>query len=256
MARKNKIDTKLEIIEVATRLFLERGYTNVMIADIAQELSISKGNLAFHFRTKEHLLAELIKMLCDFQWKMMEKDIMTGHSALIAYLFEITSAASICWEDAVARNLYVSAYISPLPLQLIRESDTKKVKNIFAEYCPQWEDADFMLAENIASGIEYSMFTGTNMTVPFPQMLARSLDTILLLYHVPDEVREKAIHEVLSMDYSQMGRRMLQEFTKYVAEVNRQNLADAVARKAQKRMLQQARSGKMELKKPAEQSEK
>lgn len=235
MARKNKIDTKLEIIAAATGLFLEKGYTNVMIADIAQEIGISKGNLAFHFHTKEHLLAELIKMLCDFQWKMMEREIMTGHSALIAYLFEIVSAACICREDAVARDLYVSAYISPLPLSLIRESDTGKAKSIFAEYCPQWQDADFQLAENIASGIEFSMFTASE-EIPLEQMLASSMEAILRLYGISEELRRESIREVLQMDYSLMGRRMLQGFEKYVAEVNHRALAEASIRRIQKNM--------------------
>lgn len=235
MARKNKIDTKLEIIAVATRLFLEKGYTNVMIADIAQEIGISKGNLAFHFHTKEHLLAELIKMLCDFQWKMMEREIVTGHSALIAYLFEIVSAACACREGIVARDLYVSAYISPLPLSLIRESDARKAKNIFAEHCPQWQDEDFQLAENMVSGIEFSMFTASE-EIPLERMLESGMEAILRLYEIPEELRQESIREVLQMDYSLMGQRMLQGFEKYAAEVNRRALAEASIRRIQKNM--------------------
>lgn len=243
MARKNKIDTKLEIIEAATRLFLEHGYTNVMIADIAKDIGISKGNLAFHFRTKEHLLAELIKMLLRYQWQMMEREIVTGHSALVAYLFEIISAVCVCQEDAVAQNLYVSAYISPLSLQLIRENDTQKAKNIFTEYCPGWKDADFVLSETIASGIEFSMFTA-NADIPLERLLADSLNAILMLYQIPAELREESIRQVLAMDYHKMGQRMLREFAEYTAEVNRIALEEAVARKAQQHLLKKLKTEK------------
>ena len=44
MARKNRIDTKLEIKQVALRLFLEKGFTNVAVSEISKEIGISKGN--------------------------------------------------------------------------------------------------------------------------------------------------------------------------------------------------------------------
>ena len=70
MAHINKtMLTKLEIIRVATRKFLEQGYSNTSIKAICDELEKSTGNLTFHFPTKEHLLAELTQMLCHFQQK-------------------------------------------------------------------------------------------------------------------------------------------------------------------------------------------
>ena len=65
--------TKVEIVTEATKQFLDKGYSNTTVSAIAKSLGMSQGNLTFHYPTKEHLLAELVDLLCDFQWKMMEK---------------------------------------------------------------------------------------------------------------------------------------------------------------------------------------
>ena len=49
--------TKLEIIRVASRKFLEEGYSNTTIRSICSEMEISPGHLMFYFPSKEHLLA-------------------------------------------------------------------------------------------------------------------------------------------------------------------------------------------------------
>lgn len=232
MARANKIDTKLEIICTATRLFLEEGYTNVTIEKIAREVGISKGNCAFHYPTKEHMLTELIRYLCEFQWKMLDEEIITGNTALIAYLFEITAMAGSCYEDPVARDLYVSAYVSPMSLALIRESDTAKVRGIFEEYCPGWSDTDFILAENIVSGIEYSIFT-TERTqgIPLRQKIERCLETIMMIYQVPEKVRQETLGKVAEMDYRKMGQRLLEEFNAYMENMSKKMLEEAARKK-------------------------
>lgn len=239
MARENKINTRLEIIQVATRLFLERGYTNVLVSDIVGEIGISKGNLTFYFPTKEHLLAELIHQLCNFQWELMGKTAAEKNS-LTAYLLEITAMTASCCENTVARELYVSAYTSQLSLEIIRENDTRKTKRIFAEYCPDWTNGDFIIAEGIASGIEYALFTGRQEPgSAADRRIAAGLNAIMMVYHVPEEVRREMIEDVLNMDYRLMGREMLEEFGQYVEEVNQKALEEAAIRRLEKQMKRQ-----------------
>ena len=75
MARISKSAiTRLEIIQVASRQFLEKGYSGTTVSAISKELEMSPGNLTFHFPTKEHLLAELVDLLCKFQWVRMKEE--------------------------------------------------------------------------------------------------------------------------------------------------------------------------------------
>ena len=62
MAKRSKVDaekTRARLIDVAGRLFGARGYAETSIADICDELSITKGALFHHFPTKEALFREV-----------------------------------------------------------------------------------------------------------------------------------------------------------------------------------------------------
>ena len=161
MARISKSAiTKLEIVQVASRQFLEKGYSGTTVSAISKELEMSPGNLTFHFPTKEHLLAELVDLLCSFQWVRMEEEANEGFSSIMAICLELTSMASACEDDPVIKDFFISSYQSPICLDIIRRNDAKRAKEIFADHRPDWTDEQFAEAEILVSGIEY----GTLMT--------------------------------------------------------------------------------------------
>ena len=51
-----ELSTKQKIINAATRLFNENGMANVRLQQIANDVGISAGNLAYHFRNKEAIV--------------------------------------------------------------------------------------------------------------------------------------------------------------------------------------------------------
>ena len=76
MSPQKKLNTtKKEIVQIATRLFLEKGFSDTSVKLISDTLGISTGNLTFHYPTKEHLLSVRVKMLCDFQSRMTRRRI-------------------------------------------------------------------------------------------------------------------------------------------------------------------------------------
>ena len=52
--------SRVRIIEKANRLFYTKGFNQTSFADIAQAVGITKGNLHYHFRSKEALLEAII----------------------------------------------------------------------------------------------------------------------------------------------------------------------------------------------------
>ena len=50
------------------------------------------------------------------------------------------------------------------------------------------------------------------------------VDCNMKLYQVPEELRRQKIGKVLAMDYRAVGRQMMEDFKKYVNEVNEQAL--------------------------------
>ena len=55
------VATRDRIIEAADRLFYRHGFEHTSFADIADEVSLSRGNFYYHFQTKDDLLAAVIE---------------------------------------------------------------------------------------------------------------------------------------------------------------------------------------------------
>lgn len=215
MARHTAEQTKNEIIQVALRMFLEKGYSKTTIKAISEELDISTGNLTFHYPTKEHLLAKLVEMLCSFQRKMVEQATEKGQTSLLAIGMELAAMAAICEEDEIARDFYLAAYKHAMSLDLIRKSDMARAKIVFKDYCDGWTESQFQQAEIIVSGIEYATLMKTG-DLSLEERISGALNGILSVYHVPAEMQEEIAQKVFDMDYYQLGRRLLNEFKDYV----------------------------------------
>lgn len=227
MAYKRKANTtKLEIIQVASRMFLERGYSKTTVKAMADELDISSGHLMFYFPTKEHLLLVLVEMLCDFQWKRMQSVVDEGNTSVMAVCLELATMAAMCEEDEIVKDFYLSAYFNPLTLEVIRKNDCQRAKLVFGQYCPDWEDEHFTEAEILVSGIEYATLMTTNDSVELDIRISGAMNNILTTFNVPEEIRRAKIEKVLSLDYRKIGKSILQEFKEYVEEANEQAYID------------------------------
>ena len=224
-------DTRLQIVQLAAKLFLEERYSKTNFSKIAKTLDLSTGNITFYFKSKEDLLAQLVAELFDFQRLLIEHAADEGKSSLLAYCLELTSIAAICEEDEPIRYFFTASYISPVTLALIRENDTEKTKEVFGAFRPDWTDEQWTATENIVSGIEYATIMTREADTPLPMQIERTLNAIMLLYGVPEELRRAKIEKVLQMDYRALGRRILAEFKQYIEEVNEQNLKNAIQKK-------------------------
>ena len=231
MARINKKElTKLEIVQVASRQFLEKGYSRTTVAAISKELGMSPGNLTFHFPTKEHLLAELVDLLCSFQWKRMEEEAQEGVSSIMALCLDVTAIVSASEDDPVIRDFFLSAYSSPMCLNIIRRNDTERARKVFGSYQPDWTAEQFAEAELICSGIEYAVLMTAEDPVTLESRISAALNNILRIYGVPEELRQTKIQKVFTMDHKNLGKRVLREFREYVEQANEQALLDLVKR--------------------------
>ena len=199
-------------------MFLEDGYSKTTIRAIAAELEISPGHLMFYFPTKDHLLCEVVDMLCDYQWRLIKRITDEGASQLMAICFELTTMAAACEESEIARDLYISSYTHPLTLEKIRKNDAERAREIFGEYCGGWSDTQFLEAETLISGIEYSTLMTTESSSPLDVRISGALNTLMMIYNVPEEIRQDKIRKALSMDYRSMGKQILSEFIKFVNE--------------------------------------
>ena len=220
--------TKAVIIKVASELFFENGFSKTTSTEVCKNANISAGNLTFYFPTKEHILAVLVKMMIDFQWQEMERAADEGKSSLLAYCLELTTMVAVSEEVPQMQDLFVAAYAHPMTLDLIRANDAEKIKQVFAEYTRDWDEEKIAEAEAIVSGIEYAALIHTEHSASVAHRIEGALNTIMMMFGVPEELREAKVKKVLAMDYRAIGKRVYGEFKQYVTETNEHALDEVL----------------------------
>ena len=118
-----------------------------------------------------------------------------------------------------------------MTLEIIRKNDAQRAKLVFGQYCPHWTETQFTEAETLISGIEYATMMTTTESAPVDVRIAGALNNIMLIYQVPEEIRKKKIRRVLDVEYSAIGRRMLDDFIVYIEETNEQAFEELLRRK-------------------------
>ncbi len=229
MARNRKpTPTKTVIIKVASELFFENGFSKTTSTEVCKKAEISAGNLTFYFKTKEHILAVLVRMMIDFQWREMESVTDEGKSSLLAYCLELTSMVAVSEEVPQMQDFLVAAYSHPMTLALIRTNDEEKIKRVFAQYTADWDEARFSETEAIISGIECATLMPVEHAASVPYRIERVLHTIMSLFGVPEKTRTATITKVLAMDYRTIGKKVYEDFKRYVTETNEHALEEVL----------------------------
>ncbi|MBQ2842618.1 MAG: TetR/AcrR family transcriptional regulator [Clostridia bacterium] len=215
--QKSKL-IKHEIIKTATALFLEVGYSKTSPQMIAKELGISTGNLTYHYPTKEHLLAVLVKMLCEFQEKLIVYEADKGLGPAMSICIELMTVAAACEENEVARDFFVSTFQSPMCLEYLRKSHVERAKRIFAEQCKDWSYEQFIEAEILVQGIDYATIISNDVSLSLDVRISGALNQILSIYNLPEDIRKQKIERVLALDCRGLGKRVLDGFKEFVEQ--------------------------------------
>ncbi|MBQ9139708.1 MAG: TetR/AcrR family transcriptional regulator [Ruminococcus sp.] len=209
------------IVQIASKLYLEKGFSETSNKEICDILNISPGNLTFHYPQREHVLTEFVKELCDFQWHMIDILEQDDKSPLLALCIEFATMAAAAEDNEAIRDIYTSAYTHPMPLSVIRENDVRKTQQIFSEFNPDWTDEQYIVMENLYSAVEYGMFSSAEQgRVSLDMRVACGLDAAMRLYNVPEALRNQKIEKIIAMDYRSLGKRILSDFKDYITAVN------------------------------------
>lgn len=232
--KRRPTPTKAIIIKAASELFFENGFSKTTATELCKKANISTGNLTFYFPTKEHILADIVKMMCDFQWKELESAADEGRSSLLAYCLELTTMVAVGEEIPEMQDFFVAAYAHQIPLDIIRANDVEKLRQVFAAYTEGWDDERFIETEALISGIEYATLSNTEHSASVEHRIEGALNTVMMLFGVPEETRKMKVAKVLGMDYRAIGRGVYEDFKQYVTETNEQNLEETLKAQKQK----------------------
>src|SRR5262245_31259539 len=65
--------TRDQIIEAADRLFYQKGYEHTSFSNLSDAVEISRGNVTFHFQTKDEILESVIELRLARTRRMLEQ---------------------------------------------------------------------------------------------------------------------------------------------------------------------------------------
>lgn len=131
------MDKRTIIINVATKLFAERGFDNTSIAMICETANVSKGLIFHHFKSKNDLLREIFSKTTELMVEMnkLSTSNQTPHEELVGLINSIFKQLK---SDKMYFQLNLNIMLQPKTREvlndLIKERSSfllKSVKSIF-----------------------------------------------------------------------------------------------------------------------------
>ncbi|AEL25167.1 TetR/AcrR family transcriptional regulator [Cyclobacterium marinum] len=131
------MDKREQIIEIATKLFSERGYENTALSLVCEKANVSKGLISHHFKSKDGLLREIFLKTTQLivEINRVDKENQTPSEQLIELLDSLFSKLA---SDKLFFQFNLNVMVQPNTRKvlddLIKERSSfilKKTKEIF-----------------------------------------------------------------------------------------------------------------------------
>ncbi|MBQ4160131.1 MAG: TetR/AcrR family transcriptional regulator [Clostridia bacterium] len=208
-------DTEIKVIQSATKLFLTQGFSKTTHRQIAEESGIGLGTITYHYKVKEDLLRVLIEELMDYHLDVIDDSQEKTKDTLFSYAMEIAVQIALCETDDKAYDLYYAAYSHPATFEYIKDWAAKKNYHLLHDRLPDWSEEDFRRVENVTGGIELAAFTAPkNRYFSLNDKISLFLDSMMKIYNIPENDREKTIEKVISLDCEKIAKEMFGKFVK------------------------------------------
>lgn len=221
--RRHRGDMELmrkKVLFISAKSFLEKGFTATTVKEIAKLADINIGSLMNLFKTKEDILAELVKYVLEGQFRETEnllKD--KTDDKILFYAAETTLQLHMAESSEHIRDIYRAAYSLPATTDIIQQTITHKLEDIFKPSLPNLETKDFFELEIASGGIMRGFLTiPCDMYFTMDRKVRRFLETTFKLYDVPKEKIEEAIQFVSGFDFEEIAKQTIHAMLDYLDE--------------------------------------
>lgn len=208
--RKKEI-TKSLVLHSASKLFIERGYSNTRIRDIAEEANVSYNDVFRQFGDKDTILSELIGLVLECQFETSEnilKDKTTNKLHL--YAFETVLQLYIAETLEHIREMYVVSYSLPHSTQIVHKTLTKKLEEVFKEMLPHLETKDFYELEIASASIMRGYISvPCDMYFTMERKVRRFLEANLKIYDIKEELIAETLEFLKQFDFKETANQVL-----------------------------------------------
>jgi len=204
----------------AAELFLEKGYTETTTRGIAQKAGVDVSSMNRAFGCKENILCELVTYVLNGQFETMAA-LLKGvtDDRILFYAAETTMQLYMAESDESIRNLYMAAYSMPHSIDIIHQTITEKLEQIFKAHLPHLMTRDFYELEIASGGIMRSfMARPCDMYFTIERKVKRFLETTFRIYQVPDAKIQEAIEFVQQFDFPDIAKSTIDRMLLYLKD--------------------------------------
>ena len=215
---RKKEETKSLVLHSASKLFIQNGYYNTRIKDIANEANVSYNDVFRLFGEKENILSELVGLVLEFQFEIsieITKDY--TNEKLLIFAFEIVLQLYIAEEVEHIREMYLVSYSLPNSSKVVYKTITNKLEDVFKDNLPDLETKDFYELEIASAGIMRGyMSVPCDMYFTIEKKRIRLLETFLKIYDVQKEKISETINFINKFDFKKHAKDLLKSLFNYL----------------------------------------
>lgn len=216
--KREKSSTRSLILKSASKLFIEKGYSETRIRDIAVDAKVQYSEVFRLFNDKDTILSELVGLVIDFQFLTTEKILKNiTSSSLYKYAFETVLQLYVAESIEHIREMYAESYSLPHSSKVIYRTITSKLEEVFKSYLPTYDTKDFYELEIAAAGIMRGFITvPCDMYFTIERKTRRFLETTFKLYEVPSTTTEEVIEFLKQFNFQDIANELLKNLHNYL----------------------------------------
>ena len=192
--------TKERIMRASFKLFLENGYENTQIRQIAEESQAVTGSIYHFFRNKEDILRALIRPIFTKQIEICQNAVSDEESPMMQYLISCGVQLATCQKHRNLHEIYYLCYTSNDLCSEIIESNTEFLQKALAYYRSNLTRGELYLRcigttgalrAYMASGFMYDNIDVMDRIFTFASLTFRA-------YELPQEEIDRLLHALNS----------------------------------------------------------
>lgn len=217
IGRSDKYEViKSSILSNALRKFLEKGYKNTTLKEIASDTNIVLGSLTHIFNSKEEIVCELVGHVLEYQFEVAH-NIVKGKDKLLEYAIEVVLQIHMAESSEHIREMYVTSYSLEKSSEVVYDTVTNKLEKVFKEYVPHLTSNDFYEREIATGGIVRGfMSVACNRYFTMERKIKSLIETIFLIYEVPKKKINEVMEYVLQQDFEKITMDTLSSMEEYI----------------------------------------
>lgn len=212
-------ETRAQVLRHAVALFMEQGYRETTLEQIAGKIDRTKGAVLRAYPDKEAILYALVTYMFSNQFSKVRSILGDKADPLLVYGVETALQLHICELSEPLRDLYTAAYTLPTTTDYIYRNTAQELMQIFGKYLPDAAQSDFYELELVSSGVMRGLMARRcDMYFTIEKKIALFLRCTLKIYDVPAGEREALICRVLEMDLAALARSTVENTVRLAKE--------------------------------------